>query len=143
MTTVFNGAGEGSAKASWVLMRRTRADTFRSASSRKNLYCFSKLHVAEPKNRTCIGPHSRTQKYQRFPSWKPAMSGGLKLKVLKREVEAAIHAKVTARRREIESELSKLSLLDSGERANVVKAAARGMGAAKYRNSAPARKAAG
>src|SRR5271157_3490344 len=79
MTTVFDAAGEASAKASWVLMRRTRADTFRSASSRKNLYCFSKLHVAEPKNRTCIGPHSRTQKYQRFPSWKPAMSGGLKL----------------------------------------------------------------
>src|SRR5271156_6585957 len=77
MTTVFDAAGEASAKASWVLMRRTRADTFRSASSRKNLYCFSKLHVAEPKNRTCIGPHSRTQKYQRFPSWKPAMSGGL------------------------------------------------------------------
>ena len=66
-----------------------------------------------------------------------------RLKVLKREVEAAIHAKVTARRQEIESELSKLSLLDSGERAKVVRAAARGRGAAKYRNSAPARKAAG
>jgi hypothetical protein len=67
---------------------------------------------------------------------------GSKLKVLKREVEAAIRAKVTARRQEIESELSKLSLLDSGGRAKVIKAAARGMGAAKYRNSAPARKAA-
>jgi hypothetical protein len=62
--------------------------------------------------------------------------------VLKREVEAAIHAKVTARRQEIESELSKLSLLDGG-RGKVVRAAASGMGAAKYRNSAPARKAAG
>jgi hypothetical protein len=68
---------------------------------------------------------------------------GSKLKVLKREVEAAIHAKVTARRQEIESELSKLSLLDGGGRAKVVRAAATGMGAAKYRNSAPARKAAG
>src|SRR5277367_6681273 len=62
MTTVFNGAGEGSAKASWVLMRRTRADTFRSANRRKNLHRFSMLHVAEPKNRTCIGPHPRTPK---------------------------------------------------------------------------------
>ena len=66
-----------------------------------------------------------------------------KLKVLKRKVEAAIYAKVTARRQEIESELSKLSLLDGGGRGTVVRAAARGMGAAKYRNSAPARKAAG
>ena len=66
-----------------------------------------------------------------------------KLKVLKREVEAAIYAKVTARRQEIESELSKLSLLDGGGRGTVVRAAVRGMGAAKYRNSAPARKAAG
>jgi hypothetical protein len=32
-----------------------------------------------------------------------------KLKDLKRQVEAAIHAKVTERRQEIESELSKLS----------------------------------
>jgi hypothetical protein len=68
---------------------------------------------------------------------------GSELKVLKHEVEATIRAKVSARRQEIVSELSKLSLLDSGGRAKVVKAAARGMGAAKYRNSAPARKAAG
>jgi len=66
-----------------------------------------------------------------------------KLKVLKREVEAAIHAKVIARRQEIESALSKLSLLDGGGRAKVVRAAAQRMGAVKYRNSAPARKAAG
>ena len=66
-----------------------------------------------------------------------------KLKVVKREVEAAIHAKITARRQEIESELSKLSLLDGGGRPKVVRAAARGMGAAKYRNSASPRKAAG
>jgi hypothetical protein len=66
-----------------------------------------------------------------------------KLIVLKREIEATIHAKVTVRRREIESELSRLSLLDGSGRARVVKAAARGMDAAKYQSSAPARKAAG
>ena len=54
-----------------------------------------------------------------------------KLKDLKRQVEAAIHAKVTERRHEIESELSKLSLLDGGGRAKVVRAAARGMVAVK------------
>jgi hypothetical protein len=54
-----------------------------------------------------------------------------KLKDLKRQVEAAIHAKVAKRRHEIESELSKLSLLDGGGRAKVVRAAARGMVAVK------------
>jgi hypothetical protein len=54
-----------------------------------------------------------------------------KLKVLKRQVEAAIHAKVTERRREIESELSKLSLLRGGERRKVVRAVARGTVAVK------------
>jgi hypothetical protein len=50
-----------------------------------------------------------------------------KLKELKRQVEAAIHAKVTERRHEIESELSKLSRLDSNRRAKTVRAGARGM----------------
>ena len=54
-----------------------------------------------------------------------------KLKVLKRQVEAAIQAKVTERRREIESELSKLSLLEGGERRKVVRAVARGTVAVK------------
>jgi hypothetical protein len=54
-----------------------------------------------------------------------------KLKVLKRQVEAAIHAKVTERRREIESELSKLSLMDGGGRGKVVRAAVRGTVAVK------------
>src|SRR5271154_3274810 len=94
MTTVFNGAGEGSAKASWVLMRRTRADTFRSANRRKNLHRFSMLHVAEPKNLTCIGPHPWTQKYQRFPSLKPAMSGGLNLNSSVYVIELARHQKL-------------------------------------------------
>ena len=66
-----------------------------------------------------------------------------KLKVLKREVEAALQAKVAARRQEIESELSRLSLLDGSARAKVVRAAARGMDAAKYQNSASTRKAVG
>jgi hypothetical protein len=63
-----------------------------------------------------------------------------KLKVLKREIEAAIHAKITARRQEIESELSRLSLLDGSARVKVVGAAARRMDAARYRNSGSARK---
>ena len=66
-----------------------------------------------------------------------------KLKVLKREVEAALQAKVAARRQEIESKLSRLSLLDGSPRVKVVRAAARGMDAAKYQNSASGRKAAG
>jgi hypothetical protein len=66
-----------------------------------------------------------------------------RLKVLKREVEAAIHAKITARRQEIESELSRLSLLDGSARPKVVRAAAKGMGAAKYRKPASTSKAAG
>jgi hypothetical protein len=66
-----------------------------------------------------------------------------KLKVLKREVEAAIHAKITARRQEIEAELLRLSLLDGRARAKVVRAAAGGMAAAKYRKPGSASKAAG
>ena len=61
-----------------------------------------------------------------------------KLKLLKREVEAALQAKVAARRQEIEGELSRLSRLDGGGRPKVVRAAAKGMGAAKYRKSASA-----
>ena len=66
-----------------------------------------------------------------------------KLKVLKREVEAAIHAKITARRQEIESELSRLSLLDGSALVKVARAAARRMDAARYRNSGSACKGAG
>jgi hypothetical protein len=54
-----------------------------------------------------------------------------KLKDLKRQVEAAIHAKVTERRQEIESELSKLSRLDGGRGAKAVRAGTRGMVALK------------
>jgi hypothetical protein len=58
-----------------------------------------------------------------------------KLKVLKRQIEAAIHEKVTERRREIESELSKLSLLDDGKRRKVARAVARGTVAVKSTES--------
>ena len=54
-----------------------------------------------------------------------------KLKDLKRQVESAIRAKVAERRHEIESELLKLSRFDSGGRAKVVRAEARGMVARK------------
>jgi hypothetical protein len=64
-----------------------------------------------------------------------------KLKALKHQVEAVIHAKVTERRHEIESELSKLSRFDDGRGAKVVRAGARGMVAVKYRNPGPSLKA--
>jgi hypothetical protein len=54
-----------------------------------------------------------------------------KLKALKSQVEAAIRTKVTERRREIESELLKLSRLDGSERAKVVRAGAGGVVAVK------------
>jgi hypothetical protein len=53
-----------------------------------------------------------------------------KLKDLKRQVEAAIHAKVTARQHEIELELLKLSQLDGGE-AKAVRASAKATGVVK------------
>jgi hypothetical protein len=65
-----------------------------------------------------------------------------KLKALKRQVEATIHAKVVERRHEIESELSKLSRLDFNGRAKVVRAGARGMVALKHRKLQPTPKAA-
>jgi hypothetical protein len=54
-----------------------------------------------------------------------------KLKGLRREVEAAIRAKVTERRHEIETELSKLSQFEAAKPAKVVRAWARGMVAVK------------
>jgi hypothetical protein len=54
-----------------------------------------------------------------------------KLKVLKRQVEAAIHAKVKERRHEIESELLKLDGLDGGRGAKIVTAGTRGVTALK------------
>jgi hypothetical protein len=57
-----------------------------------------------------------------------------KLKGLRREVEAAIRAKITERRHEIETELSKLSQSEAIKPAKVVRARARGMVAVKVGN---------
>ena len=54
-----------------------------------------------------------------------------KLKGLRREVEAAIRAKVTERRHEIETELSKLSQFEAAKTAGVVGTWTRGMVAVK------------
>jgi hypothetical protein len=64
-----------------------------------------------------------------------------KLKELKHQVEEAIHAKVTERRHEIESELSKLARFDGGRDAKVVRAGAKEIVAVKYRNPGPSLKA--
>jgi hypothetical protein len=54
-----------------------------------------------------------------------------KLKELKHQVEAAIHTKVTERRHEIESELSKLARFDGGRGVKVVRAGAKEIVAVK------------
>src|SRR5258708_15729714 len=48
MTTVFDAAGEGSAKACWVLMRRARADRFESASSAAIPSSFQRVAFRRP-----------------------------------------------------------------------------------------------
>jgi DNA-binding protein H-NS len=58
-----------------------------------------------------------------------------KLQELERQVEGAIAEKVTERRRELESELSKLARFDGGERGGKVgRGGPRGSVAPKYRN---------
>ena len=58
-----------------------------------------------------------------------------KLQELERQVEGAIAEKVTERRRELESELSKLALVDGGGRGGKVdRGGPRGSVAPKYRN---------
>jgi DNA-binding protein H-NS len=58
-----------------------------------------------------------------------------KLQELARQVEGAIAEKVTERRRELESELSKLARFDGGERGGKVgRGGPRGSVAPKYRN---------
>jgi len=56
-----------------------------------------------------------------------------KLQDLKTQVEAALHTKVTERRCELETELSKLSRYEDG-RGRTGRGGARGVVAAKYRN---------
>src|SRR5260370_21206900 len=48
MTTVFDAAGEGSAKACWVLMRRARADRFESASAAAIPATFQRVAFRRP-----------------------------------------------------------------------------------------------
>jgi DNA-binding protein H-NS len=57
-----------------------------------------------------------------------------KLQALKSQVEAAISAKVTARRRELESELSKLVSFGGGKATKFGRAGRMGPVAPKYRN---------
>src|ERR1700758_5753820 len=58
MTTVLDGAGEGSAKASWVLIRRSKKRTGLGPQvPSQNLHRFRKLYRADRKSRTGIGPH--------------------------------------------------------------------------------------
>src|SRR5262249_37220932 len=58
MTTVLDGAGEGSAKASWVLMRRSKKRTRLGPQVHgENLRRFRQLYRGDRKNRTGIGPH--------------------------------------------------------------------------------------
>src|SRR5258708_4475817 len=66
MTTVFDAAGEGSAKACWVLMRRAKRTGLSPQALPRNLRGFSQLPVTAPKNRTRIGPHHGRRKVSLF-----------------------------------------------------------------------------
>src|SRR6266511_1814920 len=66
MTTVFDVAGEGSAKACWVLMRRAKRTSLSPQALPRNLRSFSRLPVTAPKNRTRIGPHLGRRKMTLF-----------------------------------------------------------------------------
>src|SRR5882672_10808431 len=66
MTTVFDAAGEGSAKACWLLMRRAKRTGLSPQALPRNLRSFSQLPVTAPKNRTRIGPHHRRRKMNLF-----------------------------------------------------------------------------
>jgi DNA-binding protein H-NS len=57
-----------------------------------------------------------------------------KLQALKNQVEAAIHTKVNERRRELESELSKMAGYDGRGIGKTGRGGARGLVAPKYRN---------
>jgi hypothetical protein len=64
MTTVFDAGGSGSAKASWALMDRARADTFACAIDAQKLRRYAGLGLIDPKKRTGIGAHPESQKRQ-------------------------------------------------------------------------------
>ena len=59
-----DAAGEGSAKACWVLMRRAKRTSLSPQAPPQNLHRFRGLRFADLKNRTGIGPHPRARKRQ-------------------------------------------------------------------------------
>src|SRR5215813_2599478 len=83
MTMELDGAGEGSGKACWVLMRGARADMFGCASHRENFPVASKTSVlaAEKTGQVLVRtrPHPGPREPQRFQSLTLPMSGALKL----------------------------------------------------------------
>src|SRR5215475_967864 len=83
MKLVLDGAGEGSAKACWVLIRGARADMFRSASHGEIFQLHQKLLSSQPKKPdrywSAPAPHPAAREPQRFQSLTLAMSGGLNL----------------------------------------------------------------
>src|SRR5215831_4926780 len=85
MTMELDGAGEGSGKACWVLMRGARADMFGCASHRENFPVASKTSVlaAEKTGQVLVRtrPHPGPREPQRFQSLTLPMSGALKLGV--------------------------------------------------------------
>src|SRR5258707_214216 len=62
MTTVFDAAGNGSAKACWVLMRRAKRTSLSPQAPPQNLHCFRSLRFGDLKNRRGIGPHPGARK---------------------------------------------------------------------------------
>src|ERR1700719_4361649 len=48
ITTVFDAAGEGRAKVCWALIRRARADKFKSASAAANPSLFQRVASRRP-----------------------------------------------------------------------------------------------
>src|SRR5262249_7559587 len=84
MTMELDGAGEGSGKACWVLMRGARADMFGCASHRENFPVASKTSVlaAEKTGQVLVRtrPHPGPREPQRFQSLTLPMSGALNLR---------------------------------------------------------------
>src|SRR5215475_6894643 len=99
MKLVLDGAGEGSAKACWVLIRGARADMFRSASHGESFQLHQKLLSSQPKKPdrywSAPAPHPAAREPQRFQSLTLAMSGGLNLAAVMAAVDADFVDEVT------------------------------------------------
>src|SRR6266849_1521478 len=93
MTTVFD-AGEGSAKACWVLMRRAKRTSLSPQALPRNLRGCSRLPVTAPKNRTRIGPHLGRRKVSLFSP----KSGYVRRSVITGETNPAKLASLADRR---------------------------------------------